>query len=257
MTRFSADNTGFQLENVIHNELVRRGYSVEVGTLRTGEVDFVARRADETVYVQVCETMVDPATRERELGPLRAITDAFPKCVISLDRYGLGTTGDGIKVLGAIDWLLGHNETDYFFLLGRLTTTARPRRCPMKKRLVRAAIVYGAVWLACLAFYWGFLATGTLGGGGIMGYVILALGIALPIAGVVTAFLVGRVADLGWWRLAALIAIAVLYVLHTVATFSLSNALGFTNIAPADLAVFIYGLIPAAIGLAVGCATAK
>lgn len=127
----------------------------------------------------------------------------------------------------------------------------------MKKRLVRAAIVYGAVWLACLAFYWGSLATGALGGGGIMGYVILALGIALPIAGVVTAFLVGRVADLGWWRLAALIAIAVLYVLHTVATFSLSNALGFTNIAPADLAVFIYGLIPAAIGLAVGCATAK
>ena len=127
----------------------------------------------------------------------------------------------------------------------------------MKKRLVRAAIVYGAVWLACLAFYWGSLATGALGGGGIMGYVILALGIALPIAGVVAAFLVGRVADLGWWRLAALIAIAVLYVLHTVATFSLSNALGFTNIAPADLAVFIYGLIPAAIGLAVGCATAK
>ena len=127
----------------------------------------------------------------------------------------------------------------------------------MKKRLVRAATVYGAVWLACLAFYWGSLATGALGGGGIMGYVILALGIALPIAGVVTAFLVGRVADLGWWRLAALIAIAVFYVLHTVATFSLSNALGFTNIAPADLAVFIYGLIPAAIGLAVGCATAK
>ena len=127
----------------------------------------------------------------------------------------------------------------------------------MKKRLVRASIVYGAVWLACLAFYWGSLATGALGGGGIMGYVILALGIALPIAGVVTAFLVGRVADLGWWRLAALIAIAVLYVLHTVATFSLSNALGFTNIAPADLAVFIYSLIPAAIGLAVGCDTAK
>ena len=122
----------------------------------------------------------------------------------------------------------------------------------MKKRLVRAAIVYGAVWLACLAFYWGSLATGALGGGGIMGYVILALGIALPIAGVVTAFLVGRVADLGWWRLAALIAIAVLYVLHTVATFSLSNALGLTNIAPADLAAFMYGLIPAAIGLAIG-----
>ena len=127
-----------------------------------------------------------------------------------------------------------------------------------KRRLIKPAIIYGAVWLACLVLYWGSLATGTLGGGGgIMGYVILALYRALPIAGIVSAFLIGRVADLGWWRLAALIAIAILYVLHTVATFSLSNALGFTNIAPADLAIFMYGLIPAAIGLAVGCATAK
>ena len=125
-----------------------------------------------------------------------------------------------------------------------------------KRRLIKPAIIYGAVWLACLALYWGSLATGGLGGG-IMGYVILALYIALPIAGIVSAFLIGRVADLGWWRLAALIVIAVLYVLHAVATFSFSNALGFTNIAPADLAVFMYGLIPAAIGLAVGCATAK
>lgn len=125
-----------------------------------------------------------------------------------------------------------------------------------KRRLIKPAIIYGAVWLACLALYWGSLATGGLGGD-IMGYVILALYIALPIAGIVSAFLIGRVADLGWWRLAALIAIAILYVLHTVATFSFSNALGFTNIAPADLAVFMYGLISAAAGLAVGCATAK
>ena len=124
----------------------------------------------------------------------------------------------------------------------------------MKKRLVRVAIVYGVVWLACLAFYWGSLATGALGGGGIMGYVILALHIALPIAGVVAAFLIGRATELGRRRLAAPIAIAVLYVLHAAATFNLSNALGFTNIASANLAVFMYGLVPAAIGLAVGCA---
>ncbi|MDO4428331.1 MAG: hypothetical protein Q4B91_02320 [Atopobiaceae bacterium] len=127
----------------------------------------------------------------------------------------------------------------------------------MKKRLIRAAIVYGAVWLACLALYWGSLATGALGGGCIMGYVILTFHVALPIAGVVAAFMVGRAAGLGWWRLAAPVAIAVLYVLHSAATFSLSNALGLTNIAPADLATFMYGLIPAAIGLAVGCATSR
>ena len=79
----------------------------------------------------------------------------------------------------------------------------------MEKRLTRAAIVYGAVWLACLVLYWGCLATGALGGGGIMGYAILALYVALPIAGIVAAFLIGRAADLGWWRLGALIGLAV------------------------------------------------
>ncbi|MDO4428315.1 MAG: ATP-binding protein [Atopobiaceae bacterium] len=110
VTHFSAEDTGFQLENVVHNELVRRGYTVEVGTLRVGEVDFVARRNDEVVYVQVCATMLDPATRERELKPLRAITDAFPRRVIALDQFGLGTTEDGIQVVNAIDWLLGSSE---------------------------------------------------------------------------------------------------------------------------------------------------
>ena len=127
----------------------------------------------------------------------------------------------------------------------------------MEKRLSKATIIYGVVWLACLVLYWGSLATGALGGGGIMGYTILALHIALPVAAIVSAFLIGRVAELGRWRLVALIAIAVLYVLHTVTTFSLSNVLGLTNIAAADLTVFMYGLIPAAIGLAAGCATAK
>ena len=125
-----------------------------------------------------------------------------------------------------------------------------------KRRLIKPAVIYGTVWLACLVLYWGSLATGSLGGG-IMGYTILALYVALPIAGIVSAFLVGHVAELGRWRLAAPIAIAVLYLLHTVATFSLSNVFGLTNIATADLATLMCGLIPTAVGLAIGCATAK
>lgn len=121
-----------------------------------------------------------------------------------------------------------------------------------KRRLIKPAIIYGAVWLACLVLYWGSLATGALGGGGIMGYVILTFHVALPVAGVVAAFMVGRTPMLGWRRLAAPVAIAVLYVLHSAATFSLSNALGLTNIAPADLAALVYGFVPAAIGLAAG-----
>ena len=90
-----------------------------------------------------------------------------------------------------------------------------------------------------------------------MGYTILALYVALPVAGFVSALLVGRVAELGWLRLVAPVAIAVLYVLHMVATFGLSTALGLTNIAATDLAALAYGLIPAAIGLGIGALTAR
>lgn len=105
-TRFSAEGTGFQLENVVYNELVRRGYSVEVGTLKVGEVDFVAQKSDERAYVQVSETVLDPAVGDRELRPLRALSSSFPKLVLTLDRFGLGVTDDGIRVANVLDWLL-------------------------------------------------------------------------------------------------------------------------------------------------------
>lgn len=77
-----------------------------VGVLRSGqEVDFVASRLDERLYVQVTETMVDPQTRERELAPLRALHDAFPKMVLTLDRFSTGVTEEGIRVANIIDWL--------------------------------------------------------------------------------------------------------------------------------------------------------
>lgn len=79
------------------------------------------------------------------------------------------------------------------------------RRVPMNKainagerRAIRtAAALYGAVWLACLALYWGSLATGGLGGGAIMGYTLLVLYVVLPVAGAVASFLVGRARGLG------------------------------------------------------------
>lgn len=106
-TRFRAGDTGFQLENLVFNELIRRGYYIEVGALRAGEVDFVATRADERLYVQVTETMLGEKTRERELTPLLTIRDAFPKMVLTLDRLGLGVTEEGIRVANTIDWVLG------------------------------------------------------------------------------------------------------------------------------------------------------
>lgn len=127
----------------------------------------------------------------------------------------------------------------------------------MKKRLIKATLIYGVTWLACLVLHWGSLATGVLGGGGIMGYTILSLYIALPIAGIVSAFLIGRMTELRWRRLAAPVAIDALHALFIAATFGLSNAPGLTNIAAADLSAFAYGLAPAMVGLAIGWVTAR
>ncbi|RGL72721.1 ATP-binding protein [Collinsella sp. TF05-9AC] len=102
---FRARDTGYALEGAVHMELVRRGYSVAVGTLLAGEVDFVARRHDETVYVQVSQTILAEETYAREVEPLEAIRDSFPKVIITLDRVGLGTTKTGIKIVNAVDWM--------------------------------------------------------------------------------------------------------------------------------------------------------
>ena len=104
---FAPGDFGFQLEGVVFMELLRRGYRVEVGPLDRAEVDFVAMRRDEKLYVQVAESMLDAAVYERELAPLRLIPDSFPKMVLALDRFRMGTTEDGIRVANLMDWLLG------------------------------------------------------------------------------------------------------------------------------------------------------
>lgn len=104
---FAPGDFGLQLEGVVFMELLRRGYRVEVGPLDRAEVDFVAMRRDEKLYVQVAESMLDAAVYERELAPLRLIPDSFPKMVLALDRFRMGTTEDGIRVANLMDWLLG------------------------------------------------------------------------------------------------------------------------------------------------------
>ena len=96
---------GFSLENIIYFELLRRGYSVNVGKVGAKEIDFVARKNEDVLYYQVTASMVDEATFEREMSPLKSIIDNYPKTVITLDRFTLGNY-DGISVVNAIDWLL-------------------------------------------------------------------------------------------------------------------------------------------------------
>ncbi|MGN0180665.1 MAG: ATP-binding protein [Monoglobaceae bacterium] len=102
---FRNRDTGHVLENIVYFELIRRGYDVAVGKVDSKEVDFIADKADERIYIQVTETMVSEDVRKRELEPLRKIRDNYEKIVLSLDT-GLENSFEGIKSINLIDWLI-------------------------------------------------------------------------------------------------------------------------------------------------------
>lgn len=96
---------GHVLENIVFLELIRRDYRVSLGKVRDTEVDFVAERPNDKLYIQVTESMQSPETRNRELRPLRMISDNYEKIILSMDRNYINSY-DGIKSLNLIDWLL-------------------------------------------------------------------------------------------------------------------------------------------------------
>lgn len=78
------------MENVVYIELLRRGYKVSVGILRIGEIDFVATKLDQTIYIQVTYLLASEEIISREFGNLAAIPDNYPKYVISMDPVSGG-----------------------------------------------------------------------------------------------------------------------------------------------------------------------
>lgn len=102
---FTTRDLGFQLENVVFCELKRRGYSVQVGDGKSGEVDFVAQRRDERLYVQVSHITIDETTLQRELSSFDGITDSFPKILLTRDPLAQGITEQGVRVQPLIRWL--------------------------------------------------------------------------------------------------------------------------------------------------------
>lgn len=106
-------DAGHILENIVYLELLRRGYKVSVGKVYSAgknlEVDFVVQKAGGQVeYYQVTLYALEPKTLQRELAPLEAIDDNYPKFILSLD-FGSGET-KGIKRLNVIDWLLNDDK---------------------------------------------------------------------------------------------------------------------------------------------------
>ena len=96
---------GHIIENIVFLELIRRDYHVYIGKFKETEIDFVAEKPNDKLYIQVTESMLSPETRERELRPLQMIPDNYEKIVLSMDRNYI-TSYDGIKSLNLIDWLL-------------------------------------------------------------------------------------------------------------------------------------------------------
>ncbi|ADU21266.1 ATP-binding protein [Ruminococcus albus] len=102
---FRDRDTGHALENIVYFELMRRGYDVAIGKIDNAEVDFIATKADDKLYVQVTESMTSETVRNRELAPLMKIRDNYEKIILSLDT-GLENSFEGIKSLNVLEWLL-------------------------------------------------------------------------------------------------------------------------------------------------------
>ena len=100
------DDLSRPLENAVYLELIRRGYTVRIGSYRDKEVDFTAVMGNDVEYYQVAMTILSEEAKKREFGSLEAIRDNFPKTVLTMDRFNLGNFG-GIRVVNVIDWMLG------------------------------------------------------------------------------------------------------------------------------------------------------
>ena len=98
------EQIGAYLENIVYNELLARGYNVNIGNAENAEVDFVATRFNEKIYIQVAYVLSDERVIDREFGVYKKIEDNFPKYVLTMDKFDLSR--DGIIHKNVIDWLL-------------------------------------------------------------------------------------------------------------------------------------------------------
>lgn len=100
----SPADTGHILENVVYLELLRRYDRVFVGAIGDYELDFVAETGNEREYFQVCLTLANESTFEREIRPFSKLNDAYPRTVLTLDREE--SNFEGIRCINVLNWML-------------------------------------------------------------------------------------------------------------------------------------------------------
>ena len=103
---FNPKSVAAMLENIVYFELRRKGYDVYIGKNASKEIDFVAVRRDERIYVQVCRNL--PEESDREIANLLEIKDHYPKYVVTLDELAAGNI-NGIKIVHLADFLLSQD----------------------------------------------------------------------------------------------------------------------------------------------------
>ena len=92
------------LENIVYFEMLRRGYNIKIGKVDNFEVDFVCKKNDETIYIQVSYLLASEDTKEREFSVLENIKDNYPKYVLSMDEFDMSR--NGIKHVNFIEFLV-------------------------------------------------------------------------------------------------------------------------------------------------------
>ena len=92
------------LENIVYNELIRRGYSVKIGKINKKEIDFVCQRYNKKIYIQVSYYLSTEETIKREFTPLLEVPDKYDAYVLSMDKIDMSR--DGIKHGKIINFLL-------------------------------------------------------------------------------------------------------------------------------------------------------
>jgi len=104
---YTPDSVAAMLENIVYLELLRRGYDVNIGQTVDGEIDFVAKRQENKLYIQIAQKIESQETEKREYGRLLDIRDNYPKYVLRTDEFA-GGNYEGIKTMHIADFLLSN-----------------------------------------------------------------------------------------------------------------------------------------------------